>query len=517
MAVGDTEYILAGLLQHNYFPTTKPGKDELPPIFTSESFTPDVARDLVEKEHAANAKGRKGGYDQIEYRLTRHNSVSRLLSIPHPLAHAELCLTLHEHWERYGYVATNPNSQIKPCNHSDGRLIVMSGYGGPTGRSQRSLDRSFGKRYVVRTDIANCFPSIYSHAIPWALVGRTHAKSNQSLAEWFNQIDKKFRASRRDETQGVAIGPGTSHIAAEIILGRVDESLRDAKFSFVRYIDDYECYCASEVEALDFVRQLEREVAKFKLQLNAKKTVISRLPHPITESWILELGQHTPKFDEPELRDIFRFFDVALGLADENPDCSVLHYAASIANEFNIGYAKNEACLDYLLGLAFHHSDLLPKLRKFIDGLFIKVFDQVIDFGDVRPKIEAILKECIALRRSDGMCWSLYYLGRVNHELSSELVERIIETEDALAILSLYWASRAHKERVVQYVSNLDGGDPHQLDRHWILLYQLYKDDCIENPYPTEKCFDVLKRSDVSFILPNEGFVPDTSGEVADF
>src|SRR5690606_6200889 len=118
-------------------------------------------------------------------------------------------------------------------------------------------------------------------------------------------------------------------------------------------------------------------------------------------------------------------------------DCSVLHYAASIANEFNIGYAKNEACLDYLLGLAFHHSDLLPKLRKFIEGLFIKVFDQVIDFGGVQPKIEAILKECISLRRSDGMCWSLYYLGRVNHELSSELVERIIETEDALAILSL--------------------------------------------------------------------------------
>ena len=150
---------------------------------------------------------KKVGMTNWKYRLTRYNSVSRLLSIPHPVAHAELCFELHKHWEKLAYISSNPNSQIKPYPHDDGRLIIMAGYGGTTGKSQRSLDRSFGKRYVVRTDIANCFPSIYSHAIAWALVGHEEAKNSRSKHdEWFNRLDKKFRASRRDETQGVAIG-----------------------------------------------------------------------------------------------------------------------------------------------------------------------------------------------------------------------------------------------------------------------------------------------------------------------
>lgn len=517
MADGN-EHVLKGLLQHNYLPTTRPGKEELPPIFTSESFTPDVARQLVEAERLANAKGRKGGYDQLEYRLTRFNSVSRLLSIPHPFAHAELCIELHEHWAKFAYISINQNSQIKPRPHDDGRLIVMTGYGGATGKSQRSLDSSFGKRYLVRTDIANCFPSIYSHAIPWALVGHESAKKNKlNHDEWFNKIDKKFRASRRDETQGVSIGPGTSNIAAEIILGRVDEELRK-RFSFVRYIDDYECYCDSEHEALEFVRQLERLVAKYKLQLNARKTRILRLPRPVTEDWILELGQHIPKTENPDVRDIFRFLDVAVCLAEKNPDCSILKYAASVVNGLKIAYPTNDACLNYLLGLTFHHSDLLPKLQNLIDSLLVKSFGGgVLDLGGACPKIEAVLNECIDLRRSDGMCWSLYLLGRVKHELSEELAKKLIETDDALAILTLYWAGDTHKKMVVDYASSLDQEDLHQLDRYWILLYQLFFDRRIDNPYPSEKCFEVLRDKGVSFMLPNNGELLKAPENGADF
>lgn len=507
------EFVLKGLLQHNYFPTTRLGKEELPPIFTSERFTPEVAQQVVELERAANSRGRKGGYDQLEYRLTRYNSVSRLLSIPHPVAHAELCFELHEHWDKFSYISSNQNSQIKPYPHDDGRLIVMTGYGGAAGKSKRSLDQSFGKRYVVRTDIANCFPSIYSHAISWALVGHEEAKSSKLKPdEWFNRIDKKFRATRRDETQGVAIGPGSSSIAAEIILGRVDEELRK-NFSFVRYIDDYECYCASEHEALEFVRQLERLVAKFKLQLNARKTKISRLPQPVTEDWILELGQHIPKSDTPEIRDVFRFLDVAVCLADKNPDSSVLKYAASVVNGLKIGYPSNESCLNYLLGLTFYHSDLLPKLRGLIDSLLMEVFGVVIDFGGVCPKIEAVLNECIDLRRSDGMCWALYLLGCVQHELSEEMAKKLIETDDALAILTLYWAGDLHKQLVVDYANSLDQNDIHQLDRYWVLLYQLFFDGRIANPYPAEKCFDVLREKGVSFMLPNNGVLPQAPPE----
>ena len=33
-----------------------------------------------------------------------------------------------------------------------------------------------GKKYCVTADISSCFPSIYTHAIPWALIGKNKAK-----------------------------------------------------------------------------------------------------------------------------------------------------------------------------------------------------------------------------------------------------------------------------------------------------------------------------------------------------
>lgn len=501
--VDNKEFVLKALLQYNYFPSTRPGKEELPPIFTSECFTPEVAQQLIERERQASAKGRgRAGYDQLEYRLTRYNSVSRLLSIPHPVAHAELCVELHKHWDKLDYIFLNKNSQIKPYQHDDGRLVVMAGYGGEIGKSERTIDRSFGKRYVVQTDIANCFPSIYTHAIAWALVGQADAKKGMDdNNEWFNTIDKKFRASRRNETQGVAIGPGSSNIAVEIILGKVDDELRKS-FSFIRYIDDYECYCSTEHEALDFVRQLEKQIAKFKLQLNAAKTKILRLPQPVADGWILELGRHTPKKDGAEIKEIFRFLDVAVFLADKNPESSVLKYAGGVINNINISNEANEACLSYLLGLAFHHSDLLPKLKNLIDSLSLGEFGQALDVSGICKKIEEVLKECIHLRRSDGMCWALYLLGRVHHEISEETAKELIETEDALAILTLYWMGDMHKKLVFEYAENiLKQGDSYQLDRYWILLYQLYFYGHIKNPYETEKCFEFLKEKNISFML----------------
>lgn len=35
---------------------------------------------------------------------------------------------------------------------------------------------SIGKKYVVKSDITSCYPSIYSHSISWALLGKDEAK-----------------------------------------------------------------------------------------------------------------------------------------------------------------------------------------------------------------------------------------------------------------------------------------------------------------------------------------------------
>ena len=499
-------FFIEGLLQYNYLPTTRKSKEELPPIFDSKKLSPDVARKLLSPEiGTAKDERRMRGYDQIDYRLTRYNSVSRTLSIPHPTAHSRLCLSLYEHWEKICYIAENPSSHIKPHDNDDGRVIIMSGYDGAAGKSWRKLNNSFGKRYCVKTDISNCFPSIYSHAVGWGLVGRKEAKDKRNNhKEWFNEIDRNIRSSRRLETQGIAIGPGTSNVIAEIILARIDQTLRDKKFSFERYIDDYECYCDSEEQAKSFVQHLERAASEYKLQLNIQKTRFTKLPQPVSDDWTLELGQHAPKANDATVFDVYRFLDVAVVLAGKHPESNVLKYAASVIEGLELPYSVGADCLNYLISLAFHHADLLPKLQKLIDLSYINFGELLVDLGEMNSKLDTLLRECATYRRSDGMCWALYYLGRVNSNATSETAKMVLETEDSLAITALYWAGDEHRTAVIDFAKTLDVEDIHELDRHWLLLYQLYKDGHIANPYRDDACFDILKEADVYFLLPKQ-------------
>jgi hypothetical protein len=183
----DKDFVLEALLRHNYLPTQRKASEELPPIFTTRRLTTEVAEKLV-KLSTTRAEGYLG-YDQIEYRITRFNYVSRPLSIPHPLPHSRLCLCIRDCWEHLEYIAENPCSGIKPQKHADERLIIMD-YDDSLSKSHHTQKQSFGKRFKVHSDVSNCFPSIYSHAVPWALVGFDEAKAKKGVkfkTEWFNQ------------------------------------------------------------------------------------------------------------------------------------------------------------------------------------------------------------------------------------------------------------------------------------------------------------------------------------------
>lgn len=505
----DKDFLLNALLCHNYLPTMRRGKEEIPPFFDTRNLTPEVARELGRQTYRNE---QFTGYDQIEYKLTRFNSVGRILSIPHPLPHAKLCLLLQENWENLEYIVGNPNSQIKPQQYADGRVVIMNGYSDSVIKAGRRLNEAFGKHYRVNTDIANCFPSIYSHALPWALVGFEDAKAQKGPKHkkmWFNQLDKALRACKRDETQGIAIGPATSNIVAEVILARIDEQLRQ-QFCFVRYIDDYCCHCKTEEDAQNFVRQLEKEAAKFKLQLNIRKTEFSRLPEPVVDSWVVELGLHAPKDEQWSTLDAFRYLDFAVELEKRHPEGSVLKYAASVVTKANVSHFSDDFhILNYLLALAFHHPELLPVLSDIIERNYIHTFSGLLDLSDIGTKLTQILEENARQGRSDGMCWSLFHLGRLGEEISTDTAQKIIATKDALSILSLYWASTQHHQLILTFCSALDGEDLYELDRYWMLLYQLFFDGMIASPYPDEELtFTLLKQFGVSFLLPRENFVP---------
>ena len=485
----DKEFLLRSLLQHNYFPSQKRNKEEFPPILNSKSLTPEISKELIKLFY------RKDGYDQVEYRVTRYNNVPRLFSIPHPLPYVKLCHSLYDNWEKLKYITKTEISLIIPKKHNDGRIIIMD-YEKSKNKIESHIKHSFNKKFYTKTDISNFYPSIYSHSIPWALVGFEEAKKDRDPKKWFNQIDKYQRLLKRNETNGVPIGPATSNIISELVLARIDKILKEEGFEFVRYIDDYTGYFDTYEKAEEFIRRLSEELSKYKLLLNVKKTIIGQLPIPSSDEWIVDLTTRLPDKKHITHTNMIRFLDYALTKQGINPDGSILKYAVK-SIIYDVKGDTVELLLQYLLGLCIKYPILIPLL----DILFKKIkFNSGFPYTDQLLKI---LNEHTINKRSDAMAWTLYYLNKYYQPIPEGIAKEILNSKDCIPILFLYLTNQ-HNKKVINFCNSLNKSDPFLLDQHWLLLYQLFFDEEISNPYKDDedkgKSFEILKNEGVSFI-----------------
>ena len=485
-------YLLESLTRWSYFPTQK-DECEFIPALNSKKFTPEVALELAE------IPLRKDGYDQVEFRLTRHNLSTRPLSIPHPAPYSHLCKVLAENEKNIlGQVDiyNNEHSLIKPAVHQCGKLIIMD-YEDPIEKSERLINQSFGKRFRVQTDITNCFPSIYTHAIPWALMGLDHSKKNKGGALWFNKIDAAYRSIRRGETQGVGIGPAVSNIVSEIILTRIDEALT-RKYDYYRYIDDYTCYCETHEQAIQFISDLDTELRKYKLSINTRKTHIRELPATVNSEWVIELQSRSPLGFFSTVTDevigikhssieAIKHIELAVHLNSKDPDGSIIKYATkSIVHRLQSD--AYEPVTHYLLNLSFIYPHLLPLL----DTLFQSTH---INPSDYEKHLNLIAIENCRTRRSDGICWPIYYLKKLNLKISKELKSKIIASEDCTALLLLE-EFEEHYGSSIDFINSLD--TDYDKDRYWLLTYQMTKCGRF-NKGVRPPDFEILIKHDVSF------------------
>lgn len=496
----EDRHLYEGLTRYNYFPNQKDSVGEIPPCFSSRQFTPEIVELLVNTVETKLRK--KLGYDQVEYLATRHDNVPRSLSLIHPKPYALLSKVIHDNWSELEKITDNDNSMIKPEMHMDGRIMIMN-YEDVTDKSRRGLNDSFGKRFRVQTDIASCFHSIYTHSIPWAAIGFDVAKANltenkQGDSHWSDNLDKYLRKSKRNETQGIAIGPATSSIVAEHILGAVDKVLVEKGFGFRRHIDDYSCYCDTYEDAQQFIQLLGTELRAYKLNINLHKTKIVELPAPLSDDWVSTLAGALPNsfIDENYNRrkliesEIVHYLDSAVRLNNNTPDGSVIKYAVSSIIH-NISEYCVESILDYILNLSWHYPVLLP----YLDNLFSV---ETITTDNYSDQLNLILIENARNGRSDGMAWPLYFLKKYSLPISDEAALKTIESRDCLSILVLYSSNRMCEE-IIQFSNERSVENLYEKDKYWLLLYQLYIDGKIEVPYD-DGCFEILKEHGVNFM-----------------
>jgi hypothetical protein len=452
----------------------------------------------------------------MRYQALRETNVPRHLGIPHPESYCLQALIIKKHWEEiklHNQKPTNEVSRIFVHKVGNGRIFTMGSYNGTSKYSLEETEMSWltGVSFVVKADISTCFPSIYTHSLPWALHGREVGKDNHGVELSGNMLDQCTQNLRDGQTNGLLIGPHSSNILSEIILTDIDCTLLDKGYKKLkRYIDDYVFYADSYAQAEKFIHALSLTLRNYELTLNEKKTKISPLPGPTVERWIRELKRFSfPKDEDLKFSVIRSFLDLALELATHGGTSATLNYAIKmIPNRLNTR-AKRLYVQDAInLTLAFPY--LAPLLEEYVfkrywhDGIQLKISE----FSNhlIRLGIQKIYPDAIA----HGLYYSLTY--NISLELEEREFQEILEISDCLVIvLLLEYAkknNRSNLQIAVQKLSDeLKTKGKREQDKYWLLIYQTWTvDDLTGNGQPF---LSKLKASNFNFICSSTFEAPD--------
>lgn len=209
--------------------------DKLPPIFTADKFLSYCNN----RKRASN----NSASDWIRFNYIRCNGQYREFGIPTPFTYERLARGIANSWneivchvKKHTLLQSYSVSRIHPRVIPDSQAIFQMNYSNWMNDPSPEPAILIGKQYVVKCDISTCFPSIYTHSLPWAIMGRDRAKQDREERpdNWANKIDKLLQKVSDGETHGLLIGPHSSNVVSELILTVIDAILYNKGYRFMR-------------------------------------------------------------------------------------------------------------------------------------------------------------------------------------------------------------------------------------------------------------------------------------------
>ena len=352
---------------------------------------------------------------------------------------------------------------------------------------------------------------MYSHSLPWAIKGTSWSKLHQCTSKkknkakglhctkhkdvcpnekedlWCNDLDEAVRNSKSGETNGLLIGPHTSNIISEIILTNVDRCLEDSGFkNFVRHIDDYEYFASSEEDAKLFLRQLDIELKKFELSINAKKTKIEKTENLSHVGWINTLTQYYfPNKDEIGFNSVKSYLDYAFALSKQYDDSAVLNYAIKVLSKKKLSKRARRLYVKSIMFYSVNNFYLLPLLEEYVFPRADETKDMLLDFLNV------LMSRAISTGRGDGIAFSFYFAIKhsVKVDLEIEKQNKILETNDCIAMTIAYKylkesgsVTNLFRDKANEIMSNTE----REQEKNWIFLYEVLPKSSLKDTFLKE-------------------------------
>jgi hypothetical protein len=264
---------------------------ELPPYFDFRPLLRDVEKFLAKTPYdSLNLHPRS--CEDVNYTIYWNKDgryAWRPFQLIHPVLYVHLVdvVTAATNWSaiksRFAEFQQNPNirclsiPQQSLTKRKDQGAQILNWW---HGIEQGTIDLALDFNYILHADIADCYASIYTHSIAWALHGRATAKKKKSDKTLIgNLIDKCIQDMQHGQTNGIPQGSVLLDFVAEMVLGYADLMLGDKlteqnlnDFKILRYRDDYRILVNDTELGEQILKSLTEVLIGLGLKLNAAKT-----------------------------------------------------------------------------------------------------------------------------------------------------------------------------------------------------------------------------------------------------
>lgn len=476
------------LIQYGLF------SEKLPPIFDCEDF-------LLFCKNPSRMAFSKKWYPYVTFDSYRNINIPRTIGIPTPMAYERQCACIKDNWDeivKYFEKKTSGQTYKKSRTHirkmKDTKALFKMNYSNWKTDESPEVDLRIGKKYLVKADIAKCFPSIYTHAIPWALLTKRVAKQTANDNIWQNCLDEETRDTTNGETHGLLIGPHSSNILSEIVLCAIDKEL--SEWDYLRHIDDYSCYVETKDDADRFLIELNRALREYGLSLNHKKTEIVELPIGSVEKWVNKIKDKTiylQKFrDYVDFKEVQSVLDFCIGLMTQNKNnASIILYGIKTLQSYNLTTNAKKYIEKTATSLALLYPYLIPSLDEFVYSPFSTNKENLSIY------LNKIYDTFVEKEYFESIAYALYLATKYGVEINSFDVNTIIEKHDCILSLCCLIYCRHFKltkslEELTKHAKSLKNTD--DFEEQWVFAYECLKSGSLKDEWTA------MKKAKVSFL-----------------
>ncbi|WP_111474389.1 RNA-directed DNA polymerase [Methylobacterium sp. XJLW] len=451
------------LMEKGLFPET------LPPCFDSSGIIKAFHGIISEINDRSLHKGRFTRY--ARYVGTKHDGNRRFYATPNPVSYLPIAQFLQSH-ERTLFRQYNKSafsiSAPQISEPSADRAISISSLSELSGRLSGKIRYA---PYLLKTDIAQFFPSIYTHVIPWVAHGISSAKIDQnrhSKSVTFNKLDWYCQQCQNSQTRGIPIGPDAFRMIAESIACEIDKQLaqRAEKYIIgaVRHVDDYYIGIKSEFDAAIVLSTLRDVLQNFELQINDAKTRIVSGLEPIDDIWaqrLRALDASPFSLDGPG-RLLDEAYAQSRAINSESPMKLALRRLDQLrCYESSSHWTRIQ---NQLQRIAFH----FPHSLDYICLLAVKRFaiSGEIDIDGWSEVASALISRHADFGHHHEICWMLWLVSCCRLNVPRAIIDRVSnirDTHTSALLIAAYVSGRISHKPAIAFPKKLSSTDENWL------------------------------------------------------